>query len=54
MRLIFSKRTACGGSQVDELTKQAEAQEKELEADFKRLVEEKRLCEVALAEDTIE
>merc|ERR550514_2277707 len=36
---------------VDELTKQAEAQEKELEADFKRLVEEKRLCEVKLEQE---
>ena len=36
-------------AEVDELTKQAEAQEKELEADFKRLVEEKRLCEVFAA-----
>ena len=33
---------------VDELTKAAENQEKELESDFKRLAEEKRLCEVPL------
>merc|ERR1719482_2095101 len=36
---------------VDELTKAAEAQEKELESDFKRLAEEKRLCELKLDQE---
>merc|ERR1719181_1275637 len=36
---------------VDELTKAADNQEKELESDFKRLAEEKRLCEVKLDQE---
>ena len=36
---------------VDELTKAAENQEKELESDFKRLAEEKRLCELKLDQE---
>ena len=36
---------------MDELTKAAENQEKELESDFKRLAEEKRLCELKLDQE---